>query len=129
MEVFFGTWKLVKKVNFDEYLIAMGILQDLNNDTIKPTDTFHRDGEHVVLTIKNSHFTRDVRFKLNEEFFEDTKDGRLCHSVISLKGGQLVQVQKWDGKETTIVREIKGSNMIMTLKFNGVQGMRIYEKV
>lgn len=34
-------------------------------------------------------------------------------SVISLKGGQLVQVQKWDGKETTIVREIKGSNMIM----------------
>ncbi|MCJ8728924.1 hypothetical protein PDJAM_G00010130 [Pangasius djambal] len=129
MEVFFGTWKLIKKVNFDDYLVAIGILHEMNNDVIKPTDTFYQDDEHLIFTTKNSHFTRDVRFKLDEPFYEDTKDGRLCHSVISLKGGQLVQVQKWDEKETTIVREIKGSNMIMTLKFDGVEGVRIYEKV
>lgn len=53
-------------------------MNELNNDVIKPIETFHQDGECMVLTIKNSHYTRDVRFKLDEEFFEDTKDGRIC---------------------------------------------------
>lgn len=100
MEAFFGSWRLAKKENYDEYLTAIGEVLtsifllinrniliffftgnviDLHNDTIKPIETFYQDGEHFGVTIKNSHYTRDVRFKLNETFVEDTKDGRLCH--------------------------------------------------
>lgn len=34
-------------------------------------------------------------------------------SVVSYEGDQVVHVQKWDGKETTIVREVKDNNMIV----------------
>lgn len=34
-------------------------------------------------------------------------------SVVSLDGDKLVHVQKWDGKETNFVREIKDGKMIM----------------
>lgn len=34
-------------------------------------------------------------------------------SVVSLDGDKLVHVQKWDGKETRFVREIKDGKMVM----------------
>ncbi len=34
-----------------------------------------------------------------------------------MDGDQLVHVQKWDGKETTHVREIKDGNMVMVRLF------------
>jgi hypothetical protein len=34
-------------------------------------------------------------------------------SVISLDGDKLIHVQKWDGKETNLVREIKDGKMIV----------------
>lgn len=34
-------------------------------------------------------------------------------STVSLEGDKLVHVQKWDGKETTFVREIKDGKMVM----------------
>lgn len=38
----------------------------------------------------------------------------LClQSTFSMEGDKLVQVQKWDGKETKFVREIKDGKMVM----------------
>lgn len=34
-------------------------------------------------------------------------------SVVTLDGDKLVHVQKWDGKETNFVREIKDGKMVM----------------
>lgn len=39
-------------------------------------------------------------------------------SVVSLDGDKLVHVQKWDGKETNFVREIKDGKMVMVSKSN-----------
>lgn len=37
----------------------------------------------------------------------------VSQSTVSLEGDKLVHVQKWDGKETTFVREIKDGKMVM----------------
>lgn len=39
----------------------------------------------------------------------------LCflQSTFTMEGDKLVQVQKWDGKETRFVREIKDGKMVM----------------
>ncbi|TWW53351.1 Fatty acid-binding protein, brain, partial [Takifugu flavidus] len=55
----------------------------------------------------------EISFKLGEEFDETTADDRNCKSTVSLEGDKLVHVQKWDGKETTFVREIKDGKMVM----------------
>lgn len=39
-------------------------------------------------------------------------------SVVSLDGDKLVHVQKWDGKETNFVREIKDGKMVMVSNLN-----------
>lgn len=37
----------------------------------------------------------------------------VSQSVVTLDGDKLVHVQKWDGKETNFVREIKDGKMVM----------------
>lgn len=42
----------------------------------------------------------------------------ISQSVVTLDGDKLVHVQKWDGKETNFVREIKDGKMVMvSIKF------------
>lgn len=38
-------------------------------------------------------------------------------SIITLDGGALVQVQKWDGKTTTITRKIEGDKLVLVSIF------------
>ncbi|KAJ7418591.1 fatty acid binding protein 3 [Pitangus sulphuratus] len=45
-----------------------------------------------------------------------------------MDGGKLVHVQKWDGKETTLVRELKDGKLILTLTIGNVVCTRTYEK-
>lgn len=59
---------------------------------------------------------------------ETSIDDRNCKSVVRLDGDKLIHVQKWDGKETNCVREIKDGKMIVTLTFGDVVAVRCYEK-
>lgn len=38
-------------------------------------------------------------------------------SVVTLDGGKLVHVQKWEGKETSLVRELKDGKLILVRKW------------
>ncbi|XP_026778713.1 fatty acid-binding protein, brain-like [Pangasianodon hypophthalmus] len=131
MDGFFGSWKLVKTENFSEYLTALGVGEEEINvaQIIKPTVTFYKDGEFIVLKTETSIHTGEVWFRLGEEYFEVTKDGRQCKNVITLDGSKLVQVQKWDGKQMTFVREIKGADMVMTVSFENTVSTLTYKKV
>ncbi|RMB91874.1 hypothetical protein DUI87_31683 [Hirundo rustica rustica] len=53
---------------------------------------------------------------------------RAALSVVTLDGGKLVHVQKWEGKETTLVRELKDGKLILTLTMGNVVCTRTYEK-
>ncbi|CAG11960.1 unnamed protein product, partial [Tetraodon nigroviridis] len=61
----------------------------------------------ISLKAESTFKTTEIKFKLNEEFEETTADGRMTKTVITFENGKLVQHQKWDGKETTIEREIQ----------------------
>ncbi|ROL42372.1 Fatty acid-binding protein, brain [Anabarilius grahami] len=111
VEAFNGPWTLVDSQNLDEYKKAVGIV-------IKPTIVISQ----VVINKRN------ISFKLGKEFDEITPDGRQVKSIVTLEGESLVHVQRWDGKETKIVREIKDGKMINTLTLEGVQAVCTYEK-
>ncbi|KAG7316394.1 hypothetical protein KOW79_019935 [Hemibagrus wyckioides] len=130
MDVFFGKWKLVSKENFSEYLTALGVKQEQIKiaEIITPILTFYQDGEFIVMKTETSVYTGEVWFRLGEEYFELSRDGRQCTNVVTLDGYKLVLVQKWDGKETTIVREINGENMIATLTFENTVSTITYNK-
>ncbi|XP_070835706.1 fatty acid binding protein 7, brain, a [Chaetodon trifascialis] len=125
-----GTWKLVDSQNFDDYMKALGVgfaTRQVGNVT-KTTVVIGRDGDKVVVKALSTFKNSEISTKLGEEFDETTPDDRRCKSTLTLEGDKLVHVQKWDGKETKIVRELKDGKMVVTLTFEGVQAVRKYEK-
>ncbi|KAJ8383370.1 hypothetical protein AAFF_G00221600 [Aldrovandia affinis] len=129
VDAFCATWKLVDSQNFDEYMKALGVgfaTRQVGNVT-KPTIVISQDGDKVTIKTLSTFRNTEICFKLEEEFDECTADDRNCKSTVSLEGDKLVHVQKWDGKETKFVREIKDGKMTMTLTFEDIQSVRTYE--
>uniref|UniRef100_A0A8C2FT06 Fatty acid binding protein 7, brain, b n=1 Tax=Cyprinus carpio TaxID=7962 RepID=A0A8C2FT06_CYPCA len=119
VDAFCGTWKLVSSENFDEYMKALGVgfaTRQVGNVT-KPTLIISKEGDKVVQKTQSTFKNTEISFKLGEEFDETTVDDRHCKSTVVLDGDQLVHVQKWDGKETIFVREIKDGKMVMVRLF------------
>ncbi|XP_023779796.1 fatty acid-binding protein, brain [Cyanistes caeruleus] len=112
------------------YMKALGVgfaTRQVGNVT-KPTVIISSEGDKVVIRTQSTFKNTEISFKLGEEFDETTPDDRNCKSVVTLDGEKLVHVQKWDGKETNFVREIKDGKMVMTLTFGDVVAVRHYEK-
>ncbi|MEQ2268920.1 Fatty acid-binding protein, brain [Xenotaenia resolanae] len=128
VDAFCATWKLVDSQNFDDYMKALGVgfaTRQVGNVT-KPTVVISQDGDKVVVKTLSTFKNTELSAKLGEEFDETTPDDR--HSTFTMEGDKFVQVQKWGGKETKFVREIRDGKMVMTLTFEGVTAVRTYEK-
>ncbi|XP_049596943.1 fatty acid-binding protein, brain [Syngnathus scovelli] len=130
VDAFCATWKLLDSQNFDEYMKALGVgfaTRQVGNVT-KPTVIISQDGDKVVVKTTSTFRNTELSAKLGEEFDEITPDDRKVKSTFTMEGDKFVQVQKWDGKETKFVRELKDGKLVMTLTFDGVQAVRTYEK-
>ncbi|KAE8599099.1 hypothetical protein XENTR_v10017061 [Xenopus tropicalis] len=95
----------------------------------KPNVIISVNGDKILLKTESTLKTTDMTFKLGEEFDETTADNRNTKTLITCDSGVLNQVQKWDGKETTIQREIKNGQLVVTCTMGNVKCVRTYEKV
>uniref|UniRef100_A0A3B1JE89 Fatty acid binding protein 7, brain, b n=1 Tax=Astyanax mexicanus TaxID=7994 RepID=A0A3B1JE89_ASTMX len=131
MVAFCASWKLVGSENFHEYLTAVGLDEEMVQvgNVLKPKVTISQEGDKVVLKTVTSVSSKEISGKLDEEFDDTTLDERICKSVLYLDGDKLVYVQKWDDKQSTATREVKGDQMITTLELNGVVAVLTYERV
>ncbi|XP_022529066.2 fatty acid binding protein 4b [Astyanax mexicanus] len=131
MESFMGTWKLTSSDNFDEYMKAVGIgfaSRQIAN-MAKPSLLFSVDDQGFISMKSMTTFkTVEIKFKLDEEFDEITADDRQAKTFMRLVDGKLVQTQSWEGKSTTIEREVQGNKLIATCTMDDVVSVRTYEK-
>uniref|UniRef100_A0A674IGK8 Lipocalin/cytosolic fatty-acid binding domain-containing protein n=3 Tax=Terrapene triunguis TaxID=2587831 RepID=A0A674IGK8_9SAUR len=129
-DLFLGTWKLSSSEKFDDYMKELGVslaTRKLGSLT-KPIVTISIDGEVLTIQTKSTFKSTEVSFKLGEEFEETTADDRKTKSIVTLDDGSLTQVQKWNGKETTIKRRLVDGKMVVECTMNNVTCIRIYEK-
>ncbi|XP_077383132.1 fatty acid binding protein 4b [Festucalex cinctus] len=131
VEQFVGTWKLTASENFDEYMKAIGVgfaTRQMGN-MAKPNLVFSVDDAGLITMRSESTFkTKEIKFKLNEEFDENTADDRNTKTIITFENGKLVQKQTWDGKSTTLEREIQDGKLTAKCIMGDVLAMRTYEK-
>ncbi|XP_006009737.1 fatty acid-binding protein, liver [Latimeria chalumnae] len=130
VEQFVGKWKLETSENFDDYMKALGVnfaTRTLVSAT-KPNVIVSVDGDMITVKTESTIKTSSFKFKLGEEFDETTPDDRKTKTIIKLEDGKLLQVQKWDGKETTIARELKDGKMITICTLGDVVCTRTYMK-
>ncbi|XP_058899587.1 myelin P2 protein [Kogia breviceps] len=128
---FLGTWKLVSSENFDDYMKALGVGLATRKlgDLAKPRVIISKKGDIITIRTESTFKDTEISFKLGQEFEETTADNRKTKSVVTLARGSLNQVQKWDGKETTIKRKLVDGKMVVECKMKDVVCTRIYEKV
>ncbi|XP_062385005.1 fatty acid-binding protein, heart [Sardina pilchardus] len=129
-EAFVGTWNLKESKNFDDYMKALGVgfaTRQVGGMT-KPTTIIALENGVITLKTVSTFKNTEINFKLGEEFDETTADDRKVKSLVTVDGGKMVHVQKWDGKETTLVREVSGNALTLTLTLGDVVCTRSYEK-
>ncbi|XP_059945333.1 fatty acid-binding protein, heart [Mesoplodon densirostris] len=130
VDAFVGTWKLVDSKNFDDYMRSIGVSfanRQVANMT-KPTTVIEVNGDTITIKTQSTFKNTEISFKLGVEFDETTADDRKVKSVVTLDGGKLVHMQKWNGQETTLVREIVAGKLILTLTHCSAVCTRTYEK-
>ncbi|XP_017281967.1 fatty acid binding protein 4b [Kryptolebias marmoratus] len=132
VERFYGTWKLNDSENFDDYLKEVGVLlpMRLMASASKPTLEVKEEAGGMISVKASSTFSKvELKFKLGEECEDNTADGRKAKSTFTYEDGKLVQKQAWDGKTTTLVREIQNGELLTTCEMNGVVSVRKYMKI
>ncbi|KAM9687776.1 fatty acid-binding protein, heart [Trichechus inunguis] len=130
VEAFVGTWKLVDSKNFDDYMKSLGVSFATRQVACmtKPTTIIEVHGDTIVIKTHSTFKNTEISFKLGVEFDETTADDRKVKSTVTLDGGKLVHLQKWDGQETTLVRELSDGKLILTLTHCSAVSTRTYEK-
>ncbi|XP_021080937.1 fatty acid-binding protein, adipocyte [Mesocricetus auratus] len=130
-DAFVGTWKLASSENFDDYMkeVGVGFATRKVAGMAKPIMIISMNGDVITIRTESTFKNTEMSFKLDQEFDEITADDRKVKSIITLDGGALVQVQKWDGKSSTIKRKREGDKMVLECVMNGVTSIRTYERV
>ncbi|XP_024052951.2 fatty acid-binding protein, adipocyte-like [Terrapene carolina triunguis] len=129
-DLFVGIWKFVSSEKFEDYMkeLGVGLATRTLGSLAKPTVTISTDGDVITIKTKSTFKSTEVSFKLGEEFEETTADDRKTKSIVTLEEGSLTQVQKWDGKETTIKRKLADGKMIVEYTMNNITCTRVYER-
>ncbi|NP_001134675.1 fatty acid-binding protein, adipocyte-like [Salmo salar] len=130
VEAFIGTWKMTSSENFDEYMKAIGVgfaTRQMGN-MAKPNLQFSIDDGVISMKSQSTFKTTETKFKLNEEFDEMTADDRKTKTLMTFENGKLVQKQTWDGKTTTLERELQDGKLIAKCVMDDVVALRTYEK-
>ncbi|XP_005361868.1 fatty acid-binding protein, adipocyte [Microtus ochrogaster] len=129
-DAFVGTWKLVSSENFDDYMkeVGVGFATRKVAGMAKPNMIISVNGDVITIRSESTFKNTEISFKLGQEFEEITADDRKVKSLITLENGALVQVQKWDGKSTTIKRKREDDKLVVECVMKGVTSTRTYER-
>ncbi|CAM5109038.1 unnamed protein product [Natator depressus] len=128
-DLFVGTWKLNSSKNFEDYMreLGVGFATRKIAGVAKPNVIISTNGDVITIRTLSTLKNTEISFKLGEEFEETTADNRKVKSIITLDNGSLVQVQKWDGKETTLIRKLVDGKLVVKCTMNNVICTRVYE--
>ncbi|XP_006261918.2 myelin P2 protein-like [Alligator mississippiensis] len=129
--VFVGTWKLSSSEKLDDYMKELGVgLATLKLGSLtKPSVIISTNGNVITIKTKSTFENTETSFKVGEEFEETIVDNRKATSLVTLDEGSLIQVQKWDGKETTMKRKIMDGKVECTMNNISCTTVYVYEKV
>ncbi|XP_054840903.1 myelin P2 protein-like [Eublepharis macularius] len=128
---FVGSWKLVSSENFDDYMkeLGVGLATRKLGSLAKPKVIISMKGDVVTIRTESAFKSTQITFKLGQEFEETTADDRKTKTVITLEKGSLVQVQKWNGKESTIRRKLVDGKMVVECIMKNITCRRVYERM
>ncbi|XP_076814408.1 fatty acid-binding protein, liver-like [Clavelina lepadiformis] len=126
-----GTWNIKNSENFDEYMKAIGVgaaLRKMGN-IAKPVLTIEINGSAIKMKSESTARTMTTECTMDQEWDEETADGRKCKSIMVMEGDKLVQRQKWEGKESILTRYVDGDDLLqIECVLGNIVSKRTYER-
>ncbi|XP_015116027.1 myelin P2 protein isoform X1 [Diachasma alloeum] len=121
-------YKLVSSDKFDDYMKALGVglMTRKMGAQMSPVVELTKNDDTYTLKTTSTFKSTEIKFKLGEEFDEETPDGRKVKSVITLDGNKMSHIQKGD-KTTTIEREFTANEMKAIMTVDDIVCTRIYK--
>ncbi|XP_058716580.1 cellular retinoic acid-binding protein 2 [Poecile atricapillus] len=135
MPNFSGNWKMKSSENFEELLKALGVNMMLRKIAVaaaaKPAVEIRQDGESFYIRTSTPVRTTEIRFRVGEEFEEQTVDGRPCKSLARWESENKMvceqRLLKGDGPKTGWSREMTNDGeLILTMTADDVVCTRVY---
>nr|XP_017509010.2 fatty acid-binding protein 12 [Manis javanica] len=129
-----GTWKSISCENLEEYMqeLAIGRASRKLGCLAKRTVTISTKGDVITIKTKSIFKNNEISFKQGKEFEESTPGDhktKVRPLTVTLDNDSLIQVQDWDGKETTIRRKLVDGKRVVESAVNSVTCTRTYERV
>merc|ERR1712055_760013 len=133
MDAFKGKWERTSADQYEEFLKALDVSFMLRKAATVSTPVMEVSEEGGVWSILTSTTLKsmELKFKIGEEFDENTPDGREVTAIVTLEGNSFVSVQKAkkDGqKSTKVIREFVGDECISTSTVDGVADLVCVQK-
>lgn len=104
------------------------VLRKMGN-SVTPTVDLSKSGDEYTLTTSSTFKTTTIKFKLGEEFEEETADGRKVKTKITQQGDNKFVQEQYGDKPTTIVREFSADSLTTTLTIGDVKCVRFYKAI
>lgn len=79
----------------------------------KPKVTIEIFSNSITIRAETTFRNLESKFVIGEEWNEETPDGRKTKTIYKWVRGKLVQIQRWDGKISTITRYVDGSGDVV----------------
>ena len=125
------TYKMETSEKFDEFMkgVGVGLITRKLANSLVPTEILVESDGVYTLTSSSPVKTTVLKFRLGEEFADETADGRKVKSTVTLEdGNKLVHVMK-GAKVSKAVREFRKDLLIMVLTVDDIVCTRIYKPV
>merc|ERR1711872_653083 len=97
-----------------------------------PTMTITNDGGNWTMCTKTTMKSVELKFKLGEEFDEETTDGRKCKTTVTMEGdNKLITKQKAvksGEKDALAVREFTDDGLTLTITVDNVVSKQVFKR-
>jgi len=133
MVQFTGNYTQTSKENYEDFLKALNIGFILRKAAMAstPVMSITEEGGHWTMTTRTSLKAIELKFKLGEEFEEDTTDGRKCKTTVTMDDNKLITSQKAvksGEKDVRVVREFNADGLTMKMTTEGVTCTQVYKR-
>merc|ERR1712165_381099 len=127
-----GSYTRVSEEGYEDVLKALNVGFMLRKAALAstPTMTITEAGGSWTLVTKTTMKSMELKFKLGEEFDEETTDGRKCKTTVTMDGNKLVTNQKAQGggKDALAVREFSDDGLTLTITVEGAVSKQVFKR-
>ncbi|XP_020560228.1 retinoid-binding protein 7 isoform X3 [Oryzias latipes] len=127
-----GAWELISNVNFEGYMVALGIGPYLRKIALKLKlrKVIEQHGDQYVIKTVSPFRNYTFSFKLNQEFEEFTQglDNRHVKSLVTWEGNKLVCVQTGEKKNRGWTHWIEDDKLHLELYCEGELCRQVFKK-